>query len=242
MCDAHAAEASPPSGTAQAVGAQAAGWRERLSDAALLPRLPPLFCHPDPSVRAKACCLLGNLCRLSPEYYEPAREVALLPLLTRCCSDTDASVRKFAVFAAGNAAFHSRLLYPLLEPMIPALLSCLAEPDPKTRANAAGALGNLVRNSSELVPALCNAGAIEHLVRLVLLVADAPGVEQLGESSLLVPARIALYSLGTLAAHRPAYAMLRTAGLPRLLEAQGIQRDKQLASYAARLAGKLEDS
>jgi fused-like protein len=241
LCDAYVAEAAPPPDNAQAVGAQASAWRDQLSKAAILARLPPLLSHPDPGVRAKACCLLGNLCRLSPEFYEPARESALLPLLARCSSDHDATVRKFAVFAAGNAAFHSQLLYPLLEPMIPALLSCLAESDLKTRANAAGALGNLVRNGGELVTALCDAGAPEHLVRLVHLAAKAPGVEHSGESSQhLVPARIALYSLGSLAAHKPAHASIRAAGLPHLLQAQEIQRDGPLASYAARLEGKLE--
>lgn len=225
------------------------GWKETLAGAGLISQLAPLLRHVDAGVRAKACCLLGNLCRLSSSFYEPARREGLLPLLSHCCADADPSVRKFAAFAAGNAGFHSRRLYAALEPAIPSLVSSLASDDAKTRANAAGALGNLARNGPELAHSLCAAGAPAALLRLVNLAADALDddanqhhhqvVQGQQVVDHLLAGRIALYSLGNLAAHEAARAALLSAGLPRNLETLQLKRDATLASYGARLATKL---
>ena len=58
-------------------------------------------------IRAKACNLIGNLCRHSDRFYtalaRPLNTVkdnmTLLHLLATCCADSDASTRKFASFA-----------------------------------------------------------------------------------------------------------------------------------------------
>jgi hypothetical protein len=58
-------------------------------------------------VRAKACNLIGNLCRHSDRFYgvlaspvsRSSSASTLLDLLTACCADADPSTRKFASFA-----------------------------------------------------------------------------------------------------------------------------------------------
>lgn len=157
-----------------------------------------LMGHGEGSVRAKACNLVGNLCRHSAFFYKTL-VTALVPgatppptLLTRLiqlCKDVDAATRKFACFAIGNAAFHSAVLYPYLVDAIPLLVSALHDVDEKTRANAAGALGNLVRNSSELCALLVKYEVAWHLLELAR------------NDTSNAPRRIALFSLGTLSVY-----------------------------------------
>lgn len=54
-------------------------------------------------VRARAANLVGNLARYSPAFYATFHRGGLLPPLVALCSDADASARKFACFAIGNA-------------------------------------------------------------------------------------------------------------------------------------------
>lgn len=62
-----------------------------------------LLGHPDPSVRARVCNLVGNLCRHSAYFCEGLREAHVLPPLIARCGDSDRATRKFACFAIGNA-------------------------------------------------------------------------------------------------------------------------------------------
>jgi fused-like protein len=154
--------------------------------------------HSEGSVRAKACNLIGNLCRHSAFFYktlvtallpDATPPATLLARLVALCADDDPPTRKFACFAVGNAAFHSAVLYPHLADSVPLLVSALHDADEKTRANAAGALGNLVRNSSELCALLVTHDVARHLLDLAR-----------GDSS-NAPRRIALFSLGTLSVY-----------------------------------------
>jgi fused len=162
-------------------------------------------------VRAKCCNLIGNLCRHSSRFYSilstfvssadcitPLSSAmnpisfpcSPLTLLTTCCADVDASTRKFACFAVGNAAFHCEELYPSLHCSIPLLASASeSEADEKTRANAAGAIGNLVRNGGVLAAEMARVLVPLTLLRSVLIETDLP------------TQRIALFSLGTMAVY-----------------------------------------
>ena len=164
-------------------------------------------------MRAKCCNLIGNLCRHSGRFYPILSAYVTaekhdtassssssmnaitypcspLTLLTACCADEDASTRKFACFAVGNAAFHCEELYPFLHCSIPLLASASEyEPDEKTRANAAGAIGNLVRNGGILASEMARVKVPLTLLRAVLIETDLP------------TQRIALFSLGTMAVY-----------------------------------------
>jgi len=225
-----------------------------------------LLCHVDGSVRAKACNLIGNLCRHSAFFYKclvtplselpPSEDepqasptpplhttVTLLARLVECCGDGDASTRKFACFAVGNAAFHGPLLYPHLKGSIPHLVHALRDGDEKCRANAAGALGNLVRNSSELCEDLNAAHVARHLLAVAasgtaaaaapssrrdphadhgaaaLALAPATGggaANNNNGNELVGPRRIALFSLGTLAVYAKCRGALERLDGPSL--------------------------
>jgi fused-like protein len=144
-------------------------------------------------------------------------------------------VRKFAAFAAGNAAYHSHALYPLLEPCVAALTLSTGDADPKTRANAIGALGNLVRNSAELAPALAYADVVHALLGAVAELKSARDADQ----GALVEGRIALFSLGNLAAHAVGRSALVGARAMRLVEPLTTHTDALLARHAARLCARL---
>lgn len=68
----------------------------------------------------------------------------------------------------GNAAFHSRELYPALQSCLRSLVTTLSDGDEKTRANAAGAIGNLVRNSGELSETIASLGIISVMMKMVV--------------------------------------------------------------------------
>lgn len=110
-------------------------------------------------------------------------------------------------------------------------MACLGDDDEKTRANAAGALGNLARNGGALARALVAAGAPSALLNAAR--ADAAAA----------PRRIALFSLGTLAAWRAVRGELSRPPLDGALEAAlaeaAASSDSTLAKYARRLRTKL---
>ena len=124
-----------------------------------------------------------------PTYSSKGAQVNVLDSIIMCTADKDLATTKFACFAVGNSAFHSRALYPLLAASVEPLTAALSSEDEKTRANAAGALGNLVRNGNELCKSIVDSGAIR---KLILMVRDDLAMS---------PQRIALFSLGTLASH-----------------------------------------
>lgn len=97
----------------------------------------------------------------------------------------------FIYLSVGNAAFHSRELYPVLVPSLPGLFKALTNQDEKTRANAAGAIGNLVRNSGELCHEIAEIGIVEALLTMILHDPD------------VTTQRIALFSIGTMAVYEP---------------------------------------
>ncbi len=63
----------------------------------------PLLEHGEGEVRARACNLIGNLCRYNTFFYEAIRAAGLIEVLIDRCSDFDRATRKFACFAIGNA-------------------------------------------------------------------------------------------------------------------------------------------
>lgn len=171
--------------------------------------------------------MIGNLCRHSSRFYpilstfvtaadcitplSSAMNAISFPcspltLLTNCCADVDASTRKFACFAVGNAAFHCEELYPSLHCSIPLLASASeSEADEKTRANAAGAIGNLVRNGGVLAAEMARVLVPLTLLRTVLIETDLP------------TQRIALFSLGTMAVYPSCRYLLLSAALVSFL-------------------------
>lgn len=63
----------------------------------------PLLEHGEGEVRARACNLIGNLCRYNTFFYEAISAAGLIEVLIDRCSDFDRATRKFACFAIGNA-------------------------------------------------------------------------------------------------------------------------------------------
>ncbi|KAG5188420.1 armadillo-type protein, partial [Tribonema minus] len=218
-----------------------------LREARLGGDLRDLVVHQEAAVRARACNLLGNLRRHSDWFYEhTCRHAGAMSQLASLSPPP--LFCRFACFAVGNAAFHSRALYPLLAPATAPLVTALSATDPKTRANAAGALGNLVRNGGALCGALSRADAPLQL----LLLATRPvggSAQQTGSSAPQggsTPQQIALFSLGTCCAYGACREALLggveggRGGLEAmLLKLEGGSRDGVLIKYAARLRGKL---
>ncbi|SPQ98485.1 non-specific serine/threonine protein kinase [Plasmodiophora brassicae] len=132
--------------------------------------------HEQAEIRAKACNLIGNLCRHSPFFYRHLRDNNVLSALMDRCRDRDAHVQKYAAFAIGNAVYHNDDLCASLSPCIPDLVAALSVPgitvpgngvDRRIAINAAGALGNLVRFSDKVVPDLLAAMCIETLLNCI---------------------------------------------------------------------------
>ena len=123
-------------------------------------------------------------------------------------------------------------MYAALEPGAPPLCACLAnDSDEKARANAAGALGNLARNGGGLAAALVAAGAPRALVAAAR------------EDAAAGPRRIALFSLGTLAAWSAVRRVLEVeplrSALSTALAAADKSRDATQRKYSARVRSKL---
>ena len=80
-------------------GSQFAVWVQ----ATISGHLRPLLEHSEGEVRARACNVVGNLCRYNTTFYEPILEAGLIEVLIDRCRDFDRGTRKFATFAIGNA-------------------------------------------------------------------------------------------------------------------------------------------
>ena len=74
-----------------------------LQQARITGHLRPLLEHSEGEVRARACNVVGNLCRYNVTFYEPILEAGLIEVLIDRCRDYDRGTRKFATFAIGNA-------------------------------------------------------------------------------------------------------------------------------------------
>lgn len=144
-----------------------------IDELAIYEDLSRCFKHPDAgidclintiAVRAKACNMIGHMCRHSDFFYPKLIQFGIIDNCIECCRDTDTYTRKFACFALGNAAFHNDKLYQYLKPAIPLIINLLRDTEERTRANASGALGNFARNSSILVKDLLQAGAVPLLL------------------------------------------------------------------------------
>lgn len=195
-----------------------------------------LMQHADPSIRARVCNLVGNMCRHSSYFYDALMKRGIIDVLIQRLGDEDNTTRKFACFAIGNAGFHSNHLYPILAQSITLLVGLLQDEDVKTQTNAAGALGNLARNGSSLCEALLEKGAVDALIEVV-----AEKREQGGALDAETPLRIALFSLGNMCMH---------IGLKETLEQSPIWRstypslvtskDPTIHKYLTRLDQKMQ--
>lgn len=214
--------------------ATTAEQQQMFAESGLVPLSPPLLRHPDASVRARAANLLGNLCRHSDRLYSDLLKFRVLPPLIDLCTDKDRSARKFACFAIGNAGFHNASLYEELRPAVPALVVLLKDEEDRTRANAAGALGNLLRNSSLLVPAVEESGALQALLNLV-----KTGVS----SGRAVPSsvQIALFSMGNMCAHKQCAEALLGLDVKAVVDLVLEKcKDATAVKYATRVRSKLQ--
>ncbi|BDA40985.1 probable serine/threonine-protein kinase 36 [Coccomyxa sp. Obi] len=208
-----------------------------LGEAMLVEHMRPLLEHGEGEVRARACNLIGNLCRYNTFFYEAISAAGLIEVLIDRCSDFDRATRKFACFAIGNAGFHSAALYMGLRGAVRPLVELLSDDEDKTRANAAGALGNLVRNSPMLCPTLLQAHALEALMAVI----NEPGKERRSSSGELgEPAKIALFSLGNMAAHRECAEVLLRLGIDRTLQRLSASSDPMTIKYVQRIHTKLQ--
>lgn len=210
------------------------------------------------SVRAKCCNLIGNMCRHNDKFYSNLTEiiklssqqcsqlrklnvstkigerssVTLVELLCSCCGDVDATTRKFASFAVGNAAFYSDALYSHFITSVPHLKRCLEDEDSKSRANAAGAIGNLVRNSGQLEQILAEQNVPESLLKMALVDSDTAAQ------------RNSIFSLGTMAVYPACRARILAYANPSVHDITRIVFDTtqipDTAKYVVRLQKKLQ--
>ncbi|BFZ18847.1 hypothetical protein BsWGS_21886 [Bradybaena similaris] len=121
--------------------------------------------HNTSAVKSRTCSLLGNIMRHDAQMYPILKQKdKILTGLIKCLRDSDSNVRKCAVYAVGNASYHSGELYHKLKPAIPHLVELLRDPVTKTRANAASACGNLGMHSSVLYPDIKKAKLAAHLL------------------------------------------------------------------------------
>ena len=207
-----------------------------------------LLVHENAGVRARACNLLGNVCRHSGYFYETFRQLDIVSSLAERCADADATTRKFACFALGNAGFHGDVLYRDLRLAVKPLVRALGDAEHKTRANAAAALGNLVRNGDELVDELVAGNALEALVEL----ATSGGGKVGGASDEFMsasekasdgqsPVKIALFSLGNLCTHGACRDAMVALGFERRVAAlaEAPDADASVKKYVARIQGKM---
>ncbi len=207
---------------------------QKFIDSGIMKLLPDLLRHPSSAgVRARACNLLGNLCRYSDDVYPMIRDSNILPPLIALCEDEDKDTRKFACFAIGNAGFHNNYLYKDLTPAVKVLINLLGDGEDRTRANASGALGNLVRNSSELVPEMLRFGAIEALVRII-----EEGMQSKGQQA-STAFQIALFSLGNLAAHKECHETFQELHIADLMLEIEDSKNATAAKYANRVLTKM---
>ncbi|BBN17969.1 fused [Marchantia polymorpha subsp. ruderalis] len=200
--------------------------------------------HADPSLRSKACSVLGNMCRHTPYFYDALVEHDIINLLIDRCADPDRHTRKFACFGLGNAAYHNDALYEVLRRSIPHLTSLLqGDEEDKTKANAAGALSNLVRNSNKLCEDIISKGAMQALCQVIADCANAPaGHDRRGASNSESPLKIALFSLGNMCVHAACRQYLRSPELFRVLLKLKQSSDATVVKYVTRITSKFPDS
>lgn len=221
----------------------------------------PLLYHSSGAVRAKACHLLGNLCRHSDHFYSALR--ASLPPLPPAFTAAVAQRRlPDPTRTPSDDDDRNDLLYHLVQ-------TCRDE-DPVARKFACFAVGNACFHSAALykalapaVPALMQllgddhektranaAGALGNLVRNsgVLcgrLVRAGVVRELLGVAAgdpVVSPRRIALFSLGNLVVYSACREALQTMDPPlsrRLERITSEARDSTMTKYAARVLHKL---
>lgn len=205
---------------------------QKFIDSGIMQMLPDLLMHPTSNgVRARACNLLGNLCRHSDDVYPMIRESNILPPLIALCEDEDKATRKFACFAIGNAGFHSNFLYKDLTPAVKVLVNLLNDDEDRTRANASGALGNLVRNSSDLVPEMLRFGAIQALLKII--------EEAMQGQQASTAFQIALFSLGNLAAHKECQEAFEELHIADIMLELEDSRNATVTKYANRVLMKM---
>ena len=197
--------------------------------------------HADPGVRARACNLLGNVCRHSGYFYATFARLRVVASLAARCVDPDAATRKFACFALGNAGFHGDALYGDLRAAVGPLTRSTRDGEEKTRANAAAALGNLVRNSDALCDDLIRENALEALVALATDETTGGGTTKTKGGDGQSPAKIALFSLGNLCTHGACRDALVAAGFERRVAAlaEAPDADASVKKYVARIQGKI---
>ncbi|KAL3683437.1 hypothetical protein R1sor_001459 [Riccia sorocarpa] len=200
--------------------------------------------HADPSLRSKACSVLGNMCRHTPYFYEALVQHDIINLLIDRCADPDRHTRKFACFGLGNAAYHNDVLYDQLRRSIPHLTSLLqGDEEDKTKANAAGALSNLVRNSNKLCEDIITKGAMQALCQVIADCASAtPGSDRRAASNSESPLKIALFSLGNMCVHSTCRQYLRSPELFRVLLKLKQSSDATVVKYVTRITSKFPDS
>ncbi|KAL2612342.1 hypothetical protein R1flu_024034 [Riccia fluitans] len=199
--------------------------------------------HADPSLRSKACSVLGNMCRHTPYFYEALVQHEIINLLIDRCADPDRHTRKFACFGLGNAAYHNDALYEQLRRSIPHLTSLLqGDEEDKTKANAAGALSNLVRNSNKLCEDIITKGAMQALCQVIADCANAPpGSDRRSASNSESPLKIALFSLGNMCVHSTCRQYLRSPELFRVLLKLKQSSDATVVKYVTRITSKFPD-
>ncbi|NXF75166.1 STK36 kinase, partial [Sclerurus mexicanus] len=165
-----------------------------------------LLGHQQHLIRAKTCNLLGNLLRHgSPMALQG--EPGWLESLLGCLSDAEASVRKAASFAVGNAACHVSCPAGTLCRAVPKLTRLLSDVQAKTRCNAALALSNLGQRGAELADLLIQSRA----PHLLLQVACRDPRESVREGALM--------ALRVLSQHPRIQQVLLSLGAPDRLAA-----------------------
>mmetsp|Transcript_35208 Transcript_35208/g.48864 ORF Transcript_35208/g.48864 Transcript_35208/m.48864 type:complete len:493 (+) Transcript_35208:442-1920(+) len=208
-----------------------------ISRANIYSALRALLGHWDPGVRARACNLVGNMCRHGADFYPALLQQGLLQVLIDRCCDVDRTTRKFACFAIGNAGFHNDSLYEPLRVAVAPLVALISDEEEKTRANAAGALGNLVRNSSLLCRELVTAGALESLMKTIST-PESSSTSSSGEGQ--SPLKIALFSLGNMCTHRECRERLLQLGFRDMITGLSTSKDDTVQKYVARIQSKLQ--
>lgn len=205
-----------------------------IHDAQLYSQLKNLLIHQSGQVRAKACNLIGNLFRFNDYFYTPIKQHGILPVLVQCCSDPDISVRKFATFGLGNSVYHSDTLYQSLDSSIPVLVHLLND-EMKISANTAGFFGNLCRSSNACNQNIIQSGVVPTLLNLTATLCNTDQPDQLNTL------RIALFSLGNVAAHAECIPQFIKHNAVQLLQHELAQlKDAKAITYAQRVLYKLQ--
>ena len=206
-----------------------------IDEADVIRSLTKLLDHPNPNVRARACNTIGNVCRHNDYFYEEFKELKTLEKLIERCGDRDRTTRKFATFAIGNAAFHSAALYGPLTAAVDPLMQLLdASEEDKTRSNACAALGNMARNSSDLCELMVSSGAVDAIINLIAVPAEA--TDPAFEAEII---RVCFYSLGNLCRFRVCRERVASRNIDPILDDLARRGDDAIKGYVTRIKTKL---